>query len=155
MKQFSILIFICIAFVTSNGYSQTASNDLTGIGGISPELANYFERSYLGGAVVPKYVPTLAATPGASNYFKPMVNVIPTNAANNVGLLPATPVPGQRFIIINGSGASQRIKSGGTATMNGATAGGYIALPDKARSDCIASTTENYSCTLPVIPTPQ
>ena len=102
------------------------------------------------------YVPTLAATPvQGTNNFAPGLNVIPTNAANNAGILgSATPVAGQEFTIVNASGASQRIKAGGGATLNGATAGGYIVLASLASVRCYSTSATNYNCEQPVIPTP-
>lgn len=105
----------------------------------------------------PAYVPTLVATPVAgTNYFAPGLNVIPTNAANNAGFLGAnaTPVVGQHFTINNASGAAQRVKASGGATLNGATAGGYIVLASLATVECYIVSATNQVCEQPVIPTP-
>lgn len=103
------------------------------------------------------YVPTLVATPVIStNSFLPGLNVIPTNAASNAAFLgaDATVVPGKYFVISNASGASQRIKAAGGATMNGATAGGYIVLASLATVECFNQSATNQVCLQPVIPTP-
>lgn len=103
------------------------------------------------------FVPTLVATPVAgTNYFAPGLNVVPTNAANNAAFLGADPtvVPGKSFVIINASGAAQRIKAAGGATLNGATAGGYISLASLATVECYNQSATNQVCLQPVIPTP-
>jgi hypothetical protein len=107
-------------------------------------------------SVLTAYVPTMAATPvGGTNQFLPGLNIVPTAAANTAAFLGATtPVPGQQFRIVNASGASVRVKASGGATLNGATAGGYIAVPNLATVDCMTATTGNQVCLQPVIPTP-
>ena len=104
----------------------------------------------------PAYVPTMAATPVAgTNVFAPGLNIVPTAAANTAAFLgAATPVVGQRFVINNNSGASVRIKAAGGATLNGATAGGYIVLASLATVDCFTASTGNQVCLQPVVPTP-
>lgn len=101
-------------------------------------------------------VPTMAATPAVgTNEFSPGLNIIPTAAANTAALLgPSTPVPGQRFVINNNSGASVRIKAAGGATLNGATAGGYIVIASLATVRCITVSATNQVCEQAVIPTP-
>lgn len=102
------------------------------------------------------FVPTMAATPVAgTNYFAPGLNVVPTAAANTAAFIgPATPVAGQQFRIINNSGAAVRAKAAGGATLNGATAGGYIVIAALATVDCATMSTTNQVCLQPVIPTP-
>lgn len=102
------------------------------------------------------YVPTLAATPVVgTNMILPGLNVIPTAAANAAAILgPSTPVPGQQFRIVNSGPNSVRIKAGGGATLNGATAGGYIVLVTLAAVDCFTTSVTNHECLQPVIPTP-
>lgn len=102
------------------------------------------------------FVPTMAATPvTGTNYFAPGLNVVPTAAANTAAFIgPATPVPGQQFRIINNSGAAVRAKAAGGATLNGATAGGYISIAIGATVDCATMSTANQVCLQPVIPTP-
>jgi hypothetical protein len=105
---------------------------------------------------MPSNVPTMAATPAAgTNAFLPGMNPVPTAAANTAALLPATPVPGDQFHIVNTGPNTVRVKSGGSATMNGATAGGWIALATLQSAFCWASTTSNYQCEAPPAPTPQ
>ena len=106
--------------------------------------------------VLAAYVPTMAATPviGTNNILQGM-NVIPTAAANAAAIIGAsTPVPGQQFTIVNTGPNSVRLKSGGGATMNGATAGGYVVLATLQTAECIASSATNYNCHLAVNPTP-
>lgn len=107
-------------------------------------------------SVLTAYVPTLAATPVAgTNQFLPGLNVVPTHAANTAGFLgAATPVPGQQFTIVNESGNAIRVKAAGGATLNGATAGGYISVANLATVDCITASSGNQICRQPVIPTP-
>lgn len=102
------------------------------------------------------YVPTMAATPAAgTNVFQPnSLNVVPTAAANTAALLPATPIPGDTFEIVNSGPNAVRIKAGGAATMNGATAGGYVVLATLAKAYCSATAAANYNCELPAAPTP-
>ena len=102
------------------------------------------------------YVPTLVATPVAgTNVFQPGLNIVPTVAANTAAFIgPATPVPGQQFTIVNTGPNAVRAKAAGGATLNGATAGGYIAIASLATVDCVTTSTGNQSCRQPVIPTP-
>lgn len=102
------------------------------------------------------YVPTLVATPVAgTNVFQPGLNVVPTVAANAAAFIgPATPVPGQQFTIVNSGPNAIRAKAAGGATLNGATAGGYISIASLATVDCVTSASGNQSCRQPVIPTP-
>jgi hypothetical protein len=102
-------------------------------------------------------VPTMASTPvQGTNVFLPGLNVVPTAAANSSALLgvSATPVVGEHYIISNASGAQVRVKASGVATMNGATAGGYIVLPNLATIECFNQSVGNHVCLQPVIPTP-
>lgn len=102
------------------------------------------------------YAPVLAATPvAATNIFQPGLNVVPTFAANTAAFLgAATPIPGQQFKISNASSNSIRVKAAGGATLNGATAGGYIAVPNLATVECFTQSATNQVCEQPVIPTP-
>lgn len=104
----------------------------------------------------PPLTPTLAATPvAATNQFYPGLNIVPTIAANVAAFIgPATPVPGQEFIIVNEGANAIRAKAAGGATLNGATAGGYISIASKATVQCFTETTGNQVCLQPVIPTP-
>lgn len=101
-------------------------------------------------------VPTMVSTPvAASNFFSPGLNVVPTAAANTAAFLgAATPVPGQQFRIYNSGPNAVRVKAGGAATMNGATAGGYITLATLATVDCQTTSATSQICLQPVIPTP-
>lgn len=150
-------------FVARSGYKMTigtAGTDTFTVLANSTPVAyvdQYGIQSASGkGINMAVYVPTLAATPVVgTNRFLPGLNVIPTNAANNAGILgEATPVAGQEFTIVNASGAAQRIKAGGGATLNGATAGGYIVLATLASVRCYSTSATNYNCEQPVIPTP-
>ena len=104
----------------------------------------------------PASVPTMAATPVAgTNILYPGLNVVPTAAANTAAFIgAATPVVGQRFIVNNAAGATVRLKAAGGATLNGATAGGYIALVSLATVECFTASATNQVCLQPVIPTP-
>ncbi len=102
------------------------------------------------------YVPTMAATPAAgTNMIQPGLNVIPTAAANTAAILGATtPTPGAQYVIYNSGPNSVRVKAGGGATMNGATAGGYAVMATNTSLECYASSAANYECKVPVHPTP-
>lgn len=151
-------------FVSRSGYkmtigtvgSDTFSIIASGTPVASVDSSGFTFASPGQGIAVPTYVPTLAATPVAgTNIFNYGLNVVPTNAANNAGLLHATPVPGKPpYVIVNAAGAAIRVKAGGTATLNGATAGGYISVASLASVRCYATSTSNYNCEQPVIPTP-
>jgi hypothetical protein len=153
---------ICTKFGDSVAESLIPQTDnAIDLGSASKE----FRSAYIGTSLVfasgansqlAAYVPTLAATPVAgTNQYLPGLNIIPTNAANNAGFLgAATPVVGQQFRIVNASGAAQRIKASGGATLNGATAGGYISIASLATVDCITAASGNQVCLQPVIPTP-
>lgn len=107
--------------------------------------------------IPPAYVPTMAATPVAgTNMVVPGINVVPTAAANTAAFIgAATPVANQRFTVINNSGAAIRLKASGGATLNGATAGGYISVANLATVECITMPgLTNQVCMQPVIPTP-
>lgn len=103
------------------------------------------------------YVPTPAATPvGGTNLVKPGYNVVPTAAANAAMFIgAATPIPGQVFVVTNSNSANAvRLKASGGATLNGATAGGYISLAALATVTCRTQSVSNQVCEQPVIPTP-
>lgn len=159
----SILGVVCVGFaasVSAQPYTTTVEQGRLIGQGMSPELSREL-TNFMGGdgifqPVVPRYVPTMAATPAAAtNKFQPGLNVVPTAAANTAAFLgDATPVPGQHFVINNSMANAVRIKAAGGATLNGATAGGYIALPALATVDCYTASATNQVCMQPVIPTP-
>jgi len=106
----------------------------------------------------PATVPTMAATPVVSaNSFLPGLNVIGAASASTAAILGAssTPTVGDHFIISNASGQTVRIKAAGAATLNGATAGGFITIPNLATVECFTQAVGNQVCLQPVIPTPQ
>lgn len=153
---------LCSAFGSAivNSVVPSASNTYN-LGSSSKTWANV----YVGTASVMSvganvqlaaYVPTMAATPvTGTNFFAPGLSIVPTAAANTAAFLgPATPIAGQQFRINNNSGASVRVKAAGGATLNGATAGGYIVVPNLATVDCLTASTSNQVCMQPVIPTP-
>src|SRR5690606_37645710 len=94
------------------------------------------------------YVPTMAATPAINtNMIAPGLSIIPTAAANTAAYLgPSTPVPGQQVHIYNKSGQTVRIEGAGTATLNGGSAGTYIAIASAARLDCETISTGIQTC---------
>lgn len=94
------------------------------------------------------YVPTMVATPvlGTNNVL-PGMNVIPTAAANTAAFLgAATPVAGQQFKIYNNSGAAVRIVGTGAATINGGTAGKYIAMAASSYMECLTVSSAILQC---------
>lgn len=131
--------------VATNGQLQQDSNAGSSI---------VFNRA--GGNVqLVAYVPTMAATPVAgTNQIIPGLNIIPTAAANTAAMLRETPVVGEQFIVWNSSPNSVRVKSGGTATMNNAIAGGYVVLPTLGRMICQTTSASNNVCNLEALPTP-
>jgi hypothetical protein len=107
------------------------------------------------GVKLPSYVPTMAATPAAgTNDLKVGLNVVPTAAADTAALLKATPVVGDEYHIYNSGPNTVRVKAGGAATINGATAGGYVALPTLRSLACKTTAAANHVCILDVNPTP-
>lgn len=127
--------------------------------GMSPELSkevtNFIDGDGIYQGILPTYVPTMAATPVAGiNVFQPGANLVPTAAANTAALLPANPVPGQSFEIINRSPNAVRIKAGGTTAINGGSAGNYISLATLQHAVCVATTSSRMNCGLLAVPTP-
>ncbi len=102
------------------------------------------------------FVPTVAATPVANvNLIRPGLNIVPTAAANTalfIGV--ATPVVGQQFVVTNSGPNAVRLKAAGGATLNGATAGGFISVASLATVQCYTASASNQVCLQPVIPTP-
>ena len=119
-------------------------------------LTKQWSTVYANNVVVQPFAPTLAATPvAATNQFAPGLNVVPTIAANSAAFIgPATPVPGQQFTIHNVGTNAIRAKAAGGATLNGATAGGYISIASLATVECKTVSATNQICEQPVIPTP-
>lgn len=165
MKFIKALIFILAVQVAALADNVS---DLMGLG-MAPELASKVEELYKTTSMTREvtfsagynvrlaaFVPTMAATPaGATNYFAPGLNVVPTAAANTAAFIgAATPVVGQQFRILNNAGASVRAKAAGGATLNGATAGGYIVVANGAALDCFTKSTTDQVCIAPVLPTP-
>lgn len=156
------LIICCVAFAASASaqpYSATQEQGrLIGLG-MSPELSREL-TGFLDGAgiyqpVAPRAVPTMAATPVAGvNMIVPGVNVVPTAAANTAALLPATPVPGQLFTIINNGPNAIRVKAGGAAAINGGSAGNYISVATLQQADCVTVGAAAHNCALKTVPTP-
>ena len=153
---------ICTKFAGSLGVNLIPTTTNTIDLGSSSKT---FETAFIGtsvkfssgaNSVLTAYVPTMVATPvTGTNFFAPGLNIIPTAAANTAAFIgPATPVAGQQFRIVNASGAAVRAKAAGGATLNGATAGGYISIANLATVDCITASTGNQVCLQPVIPTP-
>jgi hypothetical protein len=138
--------------VTASASAQpVVKSDLIGLG-VPAEQAEVIANIN----TLPRAVPTMAATPVVgTNVFSPGLNVVPTAAANTAAFLgAATPVPGQEFIINNSGPNAVRVKAAGGATLNGATAGGYISVPTLATVRCITASATNQVCLQPVVPTP-
>lgn len=107
--------------------------------------------------VMPGYVPTLASTPvTGTNSFQYGVNAVPTNAANNAGLLPPVPTANKPIIVINNGANAIRVKAEGTPGIGTAnTAGAYFALAAGQSSYCVAQTSVGpWQCVLGNVPTP-
>lgn len=103
--------------------------------------------------------PILISTPVVgTNFFAPGLSIVPATAtANTAAYLgqAATPIPGQAFIIYNGSASTVRAKAGGGATINSATAGGYMTIPTLCQLGCRYTSATNLSCGAPACPTAQ
>jgi hypothetical protein len=102
--------------------------------------------------------PVLISTPTpGTNVFMPGLNVIPATATANTAayLGVTTPTPGSQYDIYNASASTVRAKAAGGATINGATAGGYITIPTLAMAHCHYTSATNVACTPPVALTPQ
>lgn len=100
-------------------------------------------------------VPTMAATPVAgTNLIYPGLNVIPTAAADTAAMFAATPVVGVQYQIFNSGPNTVRIKGGGATTLNGATAGGYIAMATLTNAYCVVTSASNINCSVAPAPTP-
>ena len=152
----SLIVFVLLS--ASASFADTCSKYLTGpafSAGQATVLCKAFGTA-IGLPLSQSFVPTMAATPVAgTNYFAPGLNVVPTAAANTAAFLGlATPVVGQQFSINNASGVSVRAKASAGLTLNGATAGGYIVIPNLATLDCETVSLTNQVCRQPVIPTP-
>lgn len=103
--------------------------------------------------------PVLISTPVAgTNYFYEGLNVVPATAtANTAAFVGAalTPTPGAEIKIYNASASTVRAKAAGGATINGATAGGYITIATLASVTCRYTSSTNLNCDVPVALTPQ
>ncbi len=102
--------------------------------------------------------PVLISTPVAgTNIFSPGFNLVPpTVTANTAAFLGgATPTPLSEFEIYNPSASTVRAKAAGGATINGATAGGYLTIATKCSVRCKYATATDISCSVPACPTPQ
>lgn len=111
-------------------------------GGITLSTAG----SYLNPGI---YVPTAVATPvTGTNLCPPGICAVPTNAANNAVFVgAATPVAGTQFFIKNTNGTNLvRAKAAGGATINGATAGGWIGLAAGTSMHCMYYTVGDLTC---------
>lgn len=107
------------------------------------------------GVRLPTYVPTMASTPVAgTNMFKVGLNVVPTAASNTEALLDATPTPGDVYYIYNSGPNTIKVKMGGVTTMNGAGAGGTLAIATLLSATCRITSASNANCVLEVAPTP-
>lgn len=174
MKTKNLILTLATFAVATFGYQEIALSGSTQVSslmanGMPAQLATTVDAFYSSSIPVAPvyqtginrqlavYVPTAAATPVAgTNLIKPGLNVVPTNAANNAMFIgAATPVAGQEFIVVNNAGAAVRLKASGGATLNGATAGGWISVASLATVHCFTASTANQVCLQPVIPTPQ
>lgn len=122
---------------------------------LSRELTTFLDSDGIYQPLAPRYVPTMAATPVAgTNKFQEGVNVVPTAAANTAALLPATPVPGQIFTIINSGPNAIRVKAGGAAAINGGSTGNYISVATLQQADCVTIGAAAHNCSIKTVPTP-
>lgn len=99
--------------------------------------------------------PVAAATPVAgTNTIKGVIAPVPSVAADAAVLLPTPASAGERWTVTNEGANAIRIKAGGTNTINGSSAGGYIPLATQAVADCIATTKSAWRCGTLAVPTP-
>ena len=151
MKKFLILALL----IALPAYADVCGKALTGPA-FSAGQAGTLCRVFGGAAQVPALTPTLAATPVAgTNVFLPGLNLVTSSTLNHGAFLgQATPVPGQSFTIVNNTANASRAEAAGGATLNGATAGGYISIAAQATVQCMTASSGNQICMQPVVPTP-
>lgn len=160
LRKLAALIAIATATnAVAQPYTATQEQQrLIGLGmspELSRELTTFLDSDGIYQPLSPRYVPTMAATPvAATNKFQEGVNVVPTAAANTAALLPATPVPGQIFRIINSGPNAVRIKAGGAAAINGGSAGNYIPLATLQQAVCVTTGAAAHYCNVSTVPTP-
>jgi hypothetical protein len=105
--------------------------------------------------IAPAVVPTPAATPAAgTNSVAGIVAPVPTVAANAAVILPTPVAAGEIRIVTNEGGNTIRVKAGGTNTINGSSAGGYVPLATQATLQCAAVAAGAWRCGTLVVPTP-
>lgn len=163
MKLLRVLTALIAVATATNAVAQpyTAGREqqrLIGLGmspELSRELTDFLDGDGIFAPVMPTYVPTMAATPAAAtNKILPGLNVVPTAAANTAALLPATPVPGQSFLIVNNGPNAIRVKAGGAAAINGGSAGNYISVATLQQAECVTVGAAAHNCNLATVPTP-
>lgn len=106
---------------------------------------------------MPPYVATMAATPVAGTNIVNQLTFVPTAAANTAALLPATPVPGECYKVINSTWNPNaiRVKAGGAAGINGGGSGTFITVGAGLTAECCAGYQgDRWHCTLQAQPTP-
>ena len=148
-------ILVLMLLLAAPAFADNCGKALTGPA-FSPGQANSLCKVFGGSAQVLGNTPTLAATPVAgTNMFLAGLNVVSSSTATHAAFLgKSTPVPGERFVIVNNTANIIRAKAAGGATLNGATAGGYIAIAALATVECVTASSGNQICQQPVIPTP-
>ena len=146
-----------VAGVTPASGNFVTSGSISG-GAIAGSTGSFTGNISLGagkGVLQPVAVPTMAATPVAgTNNFVVGVNVVPTVAANQAAIFPATPVAGSEITIYNNGANAVRAKAGGASTINGSTAGAYIPIAAKQKAHCVNTDGTDWACELSTVPTP-
>jgi len=143
--------------VDSNG--STVLNSLSGTAPVI-SIAKTPVARVEGGGIQPVGTPNIAvfiSTPVAGvNELRAGYNVpAPTATANTaVRVGPAVPTPNTTYEFYNQSAATLRLAVPTVSTMNGATQGGYVAVPSKISATCKTVSGTNIDCRLNVNPTP-
>lgn len=144
-----------VSSMAATGALTTGAGITATTGNITSTAGSFIVSAAGQGYRLAAYVPTFAATPVAgTNLIAPGLNVAPTAAANTAAMFAATPVVGTQYRIFNSGPNTVRLKGGGATTINGATAGGYIALATLTSASCVVTAASNINCSLEAAPTP-
>lgn len=122
--------------------------------GLAPEQTREIDAIYAkgtsAGQTVSSIVPISSPTPGI-NVLYPGDNLVPATPTANTAVFvgPATPIPGQEFVVENQSPSTIRLKAAGAATMNlQGSAGGWVDLLTLRRAHCKTLSTTQQTCVM-------
>lgn len=164
MKKYALLILsilLCVGSAHAD-YCATQLNSTLGWAA-AQQVCRVFGSGFAHygngtqGAVTPA-VPVFVSTPVAgTNVLSPGYNVVPaTVTANTAAFIGgSTPIQGQEFEVYNSAPSTVRLKAPSGATLNGATANGYITVAGLSHARCFINASSNVVCTASALPTPQ